>query len=101
MTTMSIAEILAVTLSFFAGIALGTAFFGGLWWTISHSTRIKRPALLFVTSFFLRVTFAISVLYAVGYAHVERLSVCLLGFFTARFFILRLTRSPAERDGKT
>ena len=94
---MSIAEILAVTFSLFAGLALGTVFFGGLWWTISRSAASKRPALLFVTSFFLRVTFAISVLYAVGHAHLERLSACVLGFIAVRSLMLRHTRPPTKQ----
>lgn len=97
MTTMSIAEILAVTFSLFAGLFLGIAFFGGLWWTISHSAATRRPALLFVTSFFVRMTFAIAGLYAVGNAHLDRLSACLLGFFAVRFLILRLTRPAAKQ----
>jgi F1F0 ATPase subunit 2 len=101
MTTMSIAEILAVTLSLFAGLALGAVFFGGLWWTISRIAASKRPALLFVTSFVFRTSFALSGLYAVGHAHLERLSACLLGFFAARFLILRLTRPQAEPDRET
>jgi len=97
MTTMSIAEILAVTLSLFAGLAFGTVFFGGLWWTVSHGAASKRPALLFVTSFFVRTIFAIGGLYAVGHAHLERLSACLLGFFAVRFLVLRLTRPAAKQ----
>jgi F1F0 ATPase subunit 2 len=97
MTTMSIAEILAVTFSLFAGLALGTVFFGGLWWTISRSAASKRPALLFVTSFVVRTSFAISGLYVVGHSHLERLSACVLGFFAVRFLILRLARPPAKQ----
>jgi F1F0 ATPase subunit 2 len=93
---MSLAEILAVTLAFLAGLALGAAFFGGLWWTVSHGIRSKRPALLFLTSFLLRTGFAVIGLYAVGHAHLERLGACLLGFFAIRFLILRLTRPPVK-----
>jgi len=96
MTAMSIAEIIAVTLSLFAGLALGAVYFGGLWWTVSRVAASKRPALLFVTSFVVRATFAVGGLYAVGHAHLERLGACLLGFFAVRFLILRLTRSPAK-----
>ena len=97
MTTVSIAEMLAVTLSLFAGLAIGTVFFGGLWWTTSRVAATKRPALLFVASFVVRTSFAISGLYAVGNARLERLSACLLGFFAVRFLILRLTRPATER----
>jgi F-type H+-transporting ATPase subunit epsilon len=91
------AEILAFTLSLFAGLVFGTAFFGGLWWTVSHGAASKRPALLFVTSFFFRAAFAVSGLYAVGHAHLLRLGASLLGFFAARSLLLRLTRPPAKQ----
>jgi F1F0 ATPase subunit 2 len=97
MITTSIAEIFAVTLSFFSGLAFGTVFFGGLWWTVSHGAASKKPALLFVTSFFVRTSFVLSGLYAVGHAHLERLSACLLGFFAVRVLLLRLTRPAAKQ----
>ena len=97
MITMSSAEILPVTFSLFAGLVFGTVFFGGLWWTVLHGAATKRPALLFVTSFFFRTTFALSGLYAVGHAHLERLSACLLGFFAVRSLMLRLTRPPVKK----
>jgi F1F0 ATPase subunit 2 len=93
---MSLAEILVVTLAFLAGLAIGAAFFGGLWWTVSRGIRSKRPALLFVTSLLVRITFAVMGLYAVGHAHLERLIACVFGFFGVRFLILRFTRPPAK-----
>jgi F1F0 ATPase subunit 2 len=94
---MSTAEILAVTFSFFAGLVFGTVFFGGLWWTVSHGAATKRPVLLFVTSFFFRATFAVGSLYAVGHAHLERLSACVLGFIAVRSLMLRHTRPPTKQ----
>jgi F1F0 ATPase subunit 2 len=91
MTTMSIAEILALMLSVFTGLILGAVFFGGLWWTVSHITASKRPALLVVTSFCFRATLAVIGLYAVGHADLKRLGASLLAFFSIRFLILRLT----------
>jgi F1F0 ATPase subunit 2 len=93
---MSLAEILVVTLAFLAGLAIGAAFFGGLWWTVSRGIRSKRPALLFVTSLLVRITFAMMGLYAVGHAHLERLIACVFGFFGVRFLIPRFTRRPAK-----
>ena len=97
MATTNSAEILPVMLSLFAGLLFGTVFFGGLWWTVTQGVASKRPVLLFVTSFFFRATFAVSGLYAVGHAHLERLSASLLGFFAVRFFILHLTRPSAKQ----
>jgi len=97
MITMSAAEILAVTFSLFAGLILGAVFFGGLWWTVSRSAASKRPALLLATSFLFRAAFAVSGFYAVGHAHLERLSACLLGFFAARSLFVRLSRPPAKQ----
>ena len=69
---MSTHEIAALTLAFFTGIAIGTVFFGGLWWTVSKAAR--RAALRFLISFLLRTTFVLIAFYLVGAAQPERLA---------------------------
>jgi len=96
---MSTHEIAALTLVFFTGVAIGAAFFGGLWWTVLTGVRTTRAALLFLTSFQLRTTFVLIAFYLVGTNRLDRLGVCLLGFVLGRVLIVRLTR-PAMTKGK-
>ena len=96
---MSTHEIAALTLVFFTGVAIGAAFFGGLWWTVLKGVRIRRAALLFLTSFLLRTAFVLIAFYLLGAAHFDRLAACLLGFVLGRALIVHLTR-PAMRNGK-
>ena len=85
-------------LAFFAGVAIGAAFFGGLWWTVLQGVRTRRPALLFLASFLLRMTFVLVALYLVGNAHSDRLVSSLLGFVLARVLVTRLTRPAMTKD---
>ena len=96
---MSTHEIAALTLIFFTGVAIGAAFFGGLWWTVLKGVRTSRPALLFLASFLLRTTFVLIAFYLLGTTHLDRLAACLLGFVLGRALIVRLTR-PAMTNGK-
>ena len=84
--------------AFFAGVAIGAAFFGGLWWTVLQGVRTRRPALLFLASFLLRMTFVLVAFYLVGTAHSDRLVSCLLGFVLGRFLVARLTRRAMTKN---
>ena len=95
---MSTHEIAALTLIFFTGVAIGAAFFGGLWWTVLKGVRTSRPALLFLASFLLRMTFVLIAFYLVGTAHSDRLAGCLLGFVLGRVLVTRLTRPAMTKD---
>jgi F1F0 ATPase subunit 2 len=83
-------------LSLIAGLLLGGIFFGGLWWTLAKGLSAKQPALWFLCSFLLRTAVLLAGSYFVACGHWGRFAVCLVGFSIARFFILRLTRTPAE-----
>jgi F1F0 ATPase subunit 2 len=95
---MSTHEIAALTLIFFTGVAIGAAFFGGLWWTVLKGVRTSRPALLFLASFLLRMTSVLIAFYLVGTAHSDRLAGCLLGFVLGRVLVTRLTRPAMTKD---
>lgn len=79
-----------------AGAALGTAFFGGLWWTVRLGPTSRSPALWFVCSLLLRTAIALSGLYAVSGGHWNRLLACLVGFTVARFLVTWLTRPSGD-----
>lgn len=89
-------ELTAWVLACLAGGALGTLFFGGLWWTVQRSVSSQRPALLFLGSFVLRMSTTVAGFYFVSGGRWQRLLLCLLGFLVARETVKALTRSPAK-----
>ena len=91
-------ETLTLILVGAAGAALGAIFFGGLWWTVRKGVSSPRPALWFFGSMVVRMTIVLAGFYLVGRGHWERLVACLLGFIIARFIVMRLTRTPIERQ---
>ena len=87
--------------SLLAGGALGTVFFGGLWWTVQRGAASSTPIRWFVASFVLRTATVLAGFYAVGAGQPARLLVCMLGFLLARAIVLRLTRStPAAANAQ-
>lgn len=76
-----------------AGIVLGTLYFGGLWWTLRRALGSTMPALWFIGSLLVRMTFALTGFYVVSNHHWERLLLCLLGFVLARILVTRFTRA--------
>lgn len=80
------------------GVVLGAVFFGGLWWTVRQGVSSPRPALWFIGSMLLRTGIVLAGFYIVGGNQWQRLLVCLLGFVIARFLVMRLTRTPGERQ---
>jgi F1F0 ATPase subunit 2 len=85
-------DILTMVLAFFAGIVLGIIFFGGLWFTVKKSINAKLPALMLSGSLFFRIAVTMLGFYLVGVGNWQRLLVCLLGFITARFLVLIITK---------
>ena len=82
----------AVVLALFAGLALGTAFFGGLWWTVRRGLSSRQAGLWFTGSFLLRTAIVIMGFWFVARGDWRRMAGCAAGFLGARFFIVRLTR---------
>lgn len=77
-------ETLNLALAGLAGVALGAAFFGGLWWTIRRGLASTQPALWFLGSLLVRTAVAAGGFYLVGGGQWTRLLACLLGFVAAR-----------------
>ena len=90
-------ETLSVVLALVSGVLLGAIFFGGLWWTIQKGFSSQHPALLFFCSLWLRMSIAIAGFYFVSGGHLDRLFLCLLGFFMARLMVAQHTRVEARR----
>jgi len=94
-------NILFLVLALAAGLLLGVIFFGGLWWTVRQGIFSTSPALWFLGSLLLRMSTVLAGFYWVGRGDWERLVTCLVGFITARFIVMRLTRVPIERTTAT
>jgi F1F0 ATPase subunit 2 len=89
-------EIPTLSVALLAGAALGTVFFGGLWWTIRKGVSSKNPAVWFVGSLLLRAAVVIAGIYLVSAGDWRRLTACLLGLLAARSFVMRITRLPND-----
>ena len=89
-------EFFALVLAGAVGAALGTIFFGGLWWTVEKGVLSKQPAVWFMGSRLLRMSIALAGFYFIGRGHWERMVACLIGFIIARFILMRLTRTRIE-----
>ena len=86
-------ETLNMILAFIAGVAIGTFFFGGLWFTVRKAVNAKTPALWFFGSFFLRVSITMVGFYFISLGNWQHLLVALLGFVIARFIVTHFTKS--------
>ncbi len=85
---------LILVLSGLAGVVLGALFFGGLWWTVRKGLASPRPVFWFFGSLLCRTGIVLAGFYFVGNEDWKRLLACLLGFITARFLVMRVTRPP-------
>ena len=74
------------------GMALGTVFFGGLWWTVRRALAATNPGVWIGFSALLRMAVAASVLYFFARLGLPSLIACLCGLLVARGTIKRLTR---------
>jgi F1F0 ATPase subunit 2 len=89
-------ETLHGLLIFAGGLLLGALFFGGLWLTVKRTVATKNPALMIAGSFFLRTGITLVGFYYIGHGDWQRLVICLVGFITARFILIWLTRSNGK-----
>ena len=87
---MGVQEIITLSLAASAGLIIGGTFFVGLWWTVLHGLRSKRPALLFIVSLLVRTSLVLTGFYFVSGGRVNRLLACLLGFLISRLLIRQL-----------
>ena len=87
-----------MVLAFMAGVALGTLFFGGLWYTVKKVVVAKVPALWIFGSFFLRMGITLVGFYFISSGNWKRLLICVAGFIAARFFVIQFTKSIDEKQ---
>lgn len=94
-------DLLRIGLAAVAGLALGAAYFVGLWWTVRKITSQDSPGMLVLFSFLVRnVAVAAGFVFASGGTW-QGLAACLAGFVVARVVMVRLLAerlSPQARD---
>ena len=78
------------------GIVLGIIFFAGLYWTVQRGMKSTHPALCFISSFVLRTTIVISGIYLLTDGQWPRLLASMLGFISARFAVITITRPSSD-----
>ena len=82
---------LQLALACVAGGLLGVIFFGGLWWTLRRAFASKRPAVWVGVSLLSRMACVVGGFILVSSGDWRRLLACLLGFWAARWAVLRVT----------
>ncbi|MEO8387937.1 ATP synthase subunit I [Polaromonas sp.] len=87
----ALAQIFELALAGVAGILFGLLFFGGLRWTIHRAFDSTRPALWVGVSLLLRMAGVAAGFVVVSAGDWRRLLSCLLGFWAARWLVIRLS----------
>lgn len=96
---MTMNEALTMLGAVLAGMALGTIFYAGLWWTVRKGVASLRPALWFSVSLLLRMSIALAGIYFVSAGNWRKLAACLAGFVLARLAVMWLTRTKVKTSG--
>lgn len=94
---MTGSEILGYVASLVGGAAVSVVYFGALWLTVQRMMDANRPALVFATSFLIRVTFALGAFYLIADGRWQRLAVALAGFILVRLVVVR-RYLPVEQE---
>ncbi len=93
-------EILFMVMALLSGVALGFLFFGGLWYTVRKAFVSKTPVVWFLGSFVLRMGIVLAGFYFVMQpANWQNGLICLVGFISARFMVIRLTKAYEAKTG--
>lgn len=91
-----------IVVSIVAGLALGTFYFWGLWWTSRRVATTQVPGLLFSVSFIVRMAVLLGGMYVITRGRVVETSLCVIGLLVARHMVVARVRSGvSDRDGDT
>lgn len=85
-------EMPGLALALFAGLILGTVFFGGLWWTVRKGLSSNQAGLWFLSSFLLRTAIVVAGFWLAARGDWRRMAASTAGFIFARYGVVRLTR---------
>ncbi len=92
-----------ILLALLAGLLLGGAFYGGLWWTVLRGVSSSRPAAWFLGSIVVRMALVATGFILVAREDWRRWLACMLGFLVARPVVAHMTRAhpkPAQSPAK-
>ncbi len=76
-----------------AGLVLGGAFFGSLWWTVRHGLTAPNPVLWFGLGALARMALLLAAFYCISRLGWPSVLACLGGVFIARTALARLSRA--------
>lgn len=82
-----------------AGFVAGVLFFGGLRWTVTKLTAVRRPALLAAGSFIARTGVVVAILLASTDGRLLRVLAALGGFLIARTVLVGRVRRDLQTEG--
>lgn len=92
-------DIGTMTALLLVGFLLGGFFFGGLLLTVKRGLTAKSPAIWFMGSWVVRIAVVMGAFYLVSAGQWERILVCFVGFFIARFVVILVTRTTKKTGG--
>ncbi|MFZ5908005.1 MAG: ATP synthase subunit I [Nitrospirota bacterium] len=80
------------------GMSLGIFNYLGLWLTVKHLPTARRPSLLSITSFFVRILFVLAMILLATGARPEKVIVVLTSFFLVRTCFLCYFRMRENKE---
>jgi F1F0 ATPase subunit 2 len=86
-------DVISIVQPLLIGLAVGFAFFGGLWLTVRHLETMNNPGLVIFLSSFLRIALAMTAFYFVSRGGLSVIAWCIAGFLTARFLFIKEVRN--------
>ncbi|MFC1895455.1 ATP synthase subunit I [Thermodesulfobacteriota bacterium] len=78
------------------GLLLGGLYFWGLWITVKHIVRSRKPGKTWIVSFLARTSFALFGFYLALHLDIQAFFSSLIGFFAARFLANRISKPSCE-----
>lgn len=75
--------------SFLVGVLIGALYFSGLWYTVRQLPTSRRPALLLIGSYVLRLALFLGAVYLLAGSHWSYLLSALAGVLLARTLLIR------------
>ena len=84
--------------AFAGGIVLGALFFAGLWLSVQKLRHAKRPGLLMLVGYAVRMMIVVSGFYLLSNGDWHKLVAALAGFILARILIVRMLAGHGQRS---
>ncbi|MBE3069465.1 MAG: ATP synthase subunit I [Planctomycetes bacterium] len=78
-----------LALAVVAGVAAGLVYFGGLWLTVQRLPTSRRPGVLALVSFAVRLAVSVAVMGLCARRHWQLLAACVAAFLVTRVVLVR------------